>query len=83
MAIVLADPQADRDSLGAVLLCREFVAPSLVYVLYTSLGASAHATKSLAPGDRSGPPHRIPAANRPEAGKNPVPEVLKFYKLLW
>jgi hypothetical protein len=29
-------------------LRREFVAPSLVYVLYTSLGAPAHAAKSIA-----------------------------------
>jgi hypothetical protein len=30
-------------------LRREFVAPSLMYVLYTSLGAPAHAAKFLAP----------------------------------
>ena len=35
--------------LGAVLLRREFVAPSLVYFLYTSLDAPAHAAKLLAP----------------------------------
>src|SRR6185312_9823290 len=34
---------------GAGLLRREFVAPSLVYFLYTSLGAPAHAAKLLAP----------------------------------
>jgi hypothetical protein len=34
---------------GAVLLRREFVAPSLMYWLYTSLGAPAHAAKLLAP----------------------------------
>src|SRR5215469_1715530 len=37
------------DALGAVLLCREFVAPSLVYLLYTSLDAPAHVTKFFAP----------------------------------
>ena len=35
-------------SKGACLLRREFVAPALMYVLYTSLGAPAHATESCA-----------------------------------
>src|SRR6185437_14064505 len=35
---------------AAVLLRREFVAPSLTYFLYASLGAPAHAAKLLAAG---------------------------------